>query len=74
MRKTSMNETIEKFENEPEQMEIVLNDDEPEVVYEDVPDEDDLPPGWEDLLYDTWKESQLEKEIEEQAKHSESTK
>jgi hypothetical protein len=43
-------------------MEAVLDVDEPEVVYEDVPDEDELPAGWEDMLYDAWKERQLENE------------
>jgi hypothetical protein len=35
---------------------------ETEVVYEDVPDEDVLPAGWEDVLYEAHRERQLEKE------------
>jgi hypothetical protein len=62
MKEKSQNEMLEKFKDEPDQMEAVLDVDEPEVVYEDVPDEDELPAGWEDMLYDAWKERQLENE------------
>ena len=31
------------------------------VVYEDVPDEDELPPGWEDHLYEAWRDQQRDK-------------
>jgi hypothetical protein len=74
MEETSQNETLEGFKDEPEQIGFVLEEDEPDVVYENVPDENELPPGWEDMLYDAWKERQLEKELEEQNKHSEVTK
>jgi hypothetical protein len=64
MKEKSQNETLEGFEDVPDKMETVLDVDEPDVVYEDVPDEDELPAGWEDMLYDAWKERQLEKEHE----------
>ena len=64
MKEKSQYEPVEGFEDEPDKMEIDLDEDVPEVVYEDVPDEDELPGGWEDLLYDAWKERQLEKEHE----------
>ena len=62
MKEKSQNEMLEGFEDEPDKMEAILDLDEPEVVYEDVPDEDELPAGWEDMLYDAWKERQLENE------------
>ena len=64
MKEMSQNKTLEGFEDEPDKTDIVLDEDVPEVVYEDVPDEDELPAGWEDMLYDAWKERQLEKELE----------
>ena len=35
-----------------------------EVVIEDVPDEKDLPPGWEDQLYEEWRDRKAMNEIE----------
>ena len=43
---------------------FLFDEDEPAVVYEDVPDEDDLPPGWEDLLYESWRDQQKHKQTE----------
>ena len=36
--------------------------DEPGVVYEDVPEEEELPCGWEDHLYDAWRDQQHERQ------------
>lgn len=70
MKEKNQNETLEEFEDEPDKMEAILDVDEPEVVYEDVPDEDELPSGWEDMLYDAWKERQLENEHGRKNNHS----
>ena len=74
MEETSQNKTLEGFIDEPDPMEVILEEDESDLVYEDIPDENEQPPGWEDILYDAWKERQLEKELEGKNKNSEVTK
>lgn len=51
-------------EDDPEGAEVVLDDCQ-DVILEDVMDEEDLPPGWEDQLYEEWRERKaMNKEAE----------
>ena len=58
-------EDIKELEKDPELRAFLFDEEEPGVIYEDVPDEDDLPPGWEDLLYESWRDQQKNKQTED---------
>lgn len=50
--------------------EFLFDEDEPDVVIEDVLDEDELPAGWEDHIYEAWRDQQKDKQIEDENKIS----
>ena len=64
------NEVVIGQEDSPEHEEVIVEFVEDDIVWEEIPDEGELPPGWEDLLYEAWRERQFAKEPEE---HSEVT-
>ena len=45
--------------------EFIFDEEEPDVVFEDVPDEDDLPPDWEDHVYESWRDQQRDNQLED---------
>ena len=65
MVKINRYEDIKEREKDSDLTEFLFDEEEPGVIYEDVPDEDDLPPGWEDLLYESWRDQQKHKQTED---------
>jgi hypothetical protein len=57
-------ENVRERERDAELTEFIFDEEEPDVVYEDVLDEDDLPPDWEDLIYESWRDQQEDKRLE----------
>ena len=68
MKEEIENEVVEELDNDADQSEVVLNENEPDVVWEDVPDEDELPVDWEDMLYEEWRDRQFIEELEKNSK------
>ena len=58
-------ENIRRRERDAELTEFIFDEEEPDVVFEDVPDEDDLPPDWEDHVYESWRDQQRDKQLED---------
>ena len=48
--------------------EFLFDEEKLEVVFEDVPDEDEkvFPLGWEDHLYESWRDQQKDKQTEDE--------
>ena len=65
MVKNSRYACINECEKDSDLTEFLFDEEEPGVVYEDVPDEDAFPPGWEDLLYESWRDQQKNKQTED---------
>ena len=58
MEEARTHEVVVDSEESTDRPEIVIEAIEADVVFEDIPDEDELPPGWEDLIYEQWREQQ----------------
>jgi len=57
-------ENVGERQRNAELTEFIFDEEEPDVVYEDALDEDDLPPDWEDLIYESWRDQQEDKQLE----------
>ena len=56
MEEDKRNEVVVGVEDDADRMEVVIEDGPVDENFEDVRDEKDLPPGWEDQLYEEWRE------------------
>jgi hypothetical protein len=68
MKEEIENEVVVGLDHGAEQSEVVLNDNEKDVVWKDVSDENELPAGWEDQLYENWRDRQFIEELENEPK------
>ena len=65
MVKNSRYEDFKEGEKNADLNEFIFDEEELSVVFEDVPDEDELPPDWEDHLYESWRDQQRDKQTED---------
>ena len=70
MVKNNRYEDIKENEQNADLIEVIFDEEELSVVFEDVPDENDLPPGWEDHCYESWQDQQRDKQNEDENKIS----
>jgi hypothetical protein len=73
MKEELKNEVVVGFDNEADQSEVVLENNEPDVVWEDVLNENELPDGWEDQLYENRRDRQFKEELEDESRKNTGT-
>jgi len=56
MEEDKRNEVVVGVEDDADSMEVVIEDGPVDENFGDISDEKDLPPGWEDQLYEEWRE------------------
>lgn len=74
MEEARPHEVVVDSEESTDRPEVVIEAIQADVVYEDIPNEDELPPGWEDLIYEQWREQQSQSRAKLKSNNSAQTK